>query len=91
MHRDYDWRWCRHIVTELLRSIPYDRAKKTRFAAFTENHSSRENGPPNLNANSMLGHGDRRHYSSIMGNSYRRSEKFAREVFLGIYLTGLKT
>lgn len=59
MHRDYGWRWCRRIVTELLRSIPYDRTKKTGFAAFTENHSSRENGPPNLNANSMLGHGDR--------------------------------
>lgn len=60
-------------------------------AASTENHSSRENGPPNLNVNPMLGHGDRRHYPPIMGNSCRRSEKFAREVFLGIYLIGLKT
>lgn len=60
------------MVSESLRSIPYDRTKKTGFAAFTENHSSRENGLTNLNANSMLGHEDRRHYSPIMGSSSSR-------------------
>lgn len=91
-NRDYNTGARRRIIViESLQPIPYDRAKKTGFAAFMENHSSHENGLPNLNANPMLGHEDRRHYSPIMGNSCRRSGKFARrQVFLRIYLIGLE-